>query len=157
MGDVSFSGDDLIKLQADRIERLAGIKSGYTKTAHVRRTRAFFELKIKEVQDLFAEFFHSHKVIVCTKSDSVVEYFTNSLALKFEEEYTIVYCDIIDAFQAKFPSESQSNEGHTSTAVQRNPSAIQLPNIPIPKFSGQPVDWPSYHDSFNRMVHQNLD
>jgi len=34
-------------------------------------------------------------------------------------------------------------------------STIQLPKLPVPHFSGNFADWPSFYDSFTQLIHEN--
>jgi len=42
-----------------------------------------------------------------------------------------------------------------NTLVSIPVSTIQLPKLPVPHFSGNFADWPSFYDSFTQLIHEN--
>lgn len=50
---------------------------------------------------------------------------------------------------------NQSQSGQNTSNLHHN-SAVRLPKLDLPSFSGRYIDWPPFHDSFRRFVHLDL-
>lgn len=156
-----FSADDAIKLQMDRYTQIQKTLTNYKKDSTSRKNRIYYELRIKKISDLYHKFSELHEIIVCNIGAENT-YFTKEVLSLFEEAYVAAYSQITDDFERDFPPQPSSSE-HTSTPTAsnnlvqtQNISTIQPPNLPVPHFSGKFLDWPSFHDSFNRLFHLNL-
>lgn len=61
--------------------------------------------------------------------------------------------------EKSFPTTPADNLNTSSVMVNRaqnqNELSVRLPKIPLPTFSGKYTDWPSFYDSFCRLVHTN--
>lgn len=86
-------------------------------------------------------------------------YFKNEIADLFESAYLDVYCTVVDAREVLFPptEESIPNNASSPQITTTTKQLIQIPNLSVPKFSGKIIDWPGFHDNFNRMFNLNPD
>ncbi|XP_043949706.1 uncharacterized protein LOC122818707 [Drosophila biarmipes] len=84
---------------------------------------------LQHIESLSAAFEATHQLIICTEG----------YAKKIAVSYPVT------------PS-SASVPTAVSTAAD---ARVHMPQLPVPKFSGNSVDWPGYYDAFTRLIHQN--
>lgn len=150
----------LIRLQLDRYSKITKQLTNFRKDSETRKTRMYFKKKIEQIEALFADFSTDDKRIVCMDIDSNDDYFKSDISDSFENAYFDVYCTICDAQEIAFPP--GSNESSQPQQVAQpihtvSKQIIQVPNLSVPKFSGRIIDWPGFHDNFNRMFNLNPD
>lgn len=162
VNELSFSADDLVKLQMDRAAKLENVKANYKKCADAAKTPIYFVRRLQQIDDIISEFRSAHKVIVCNTLETDDDYFKKNIALNVEELYFDLYCSLVDDRENRFPTPQQSGQSTSSgqTNVASAPSqpisTVNYPDIPNPIFSGNTSDWPEFQDAFTRLIHQNI-
>ncbi|XP_070854529.1 uncharacterized protein [Drosophila suzukii] len=64
------------------------------------------------------------------------------------------YCLVAEGQRIKFPVTPSSASAPTAVSTVAD-ARVHMPHLPVPKFSGNCVDWPGYYDAFTRLIHQN--
>jgi len=64
------------------------------------------------------------------------------------------YCLVAEGQRIKFPVTPSSASAPTAVSTVAD-ARVHMPQLPVPKFSGNCVDWPGYYDAFTRLIHQN--
>ncbi|XP_036344419.1 uncharacterized protein LOC118753653 [Rhagoletis pomonella] len=156
MGDTA-----LIKLQVNLLASLEKIHVNFKKDSLGRKTKTYFQQRLKRVDELNEEFRSTHKSIVCSDIKSDDEYLTTDIASQFEELHLELFCLLTQRHDELFPPTSEKEEtksGTQPTSSQvRFVASTQFPRLPVPSFSGKFTDWASFHDSFNRLIHNNIE
>lgn len=156
--------DTLIALQHEWHDRLTKVLVNHKKTGDVRRTKSYFEMRLKSINQLRSEFENRHRLIIQSDIDTTNSYFSEDLLDKFEEAYIEIFCEINEAFTTKFPptplvgTAPPPSSTPVPAAVAPTAAPLRAPrfaSMPMPEFSGNYIDWPALHDSFVRLVHSN--
>lgn len=159
---IENSAEHFYRLQVDRLHAIKSVLSNFKKDARDRKSKSYFSVRFKKIEDLYAEFSGAHQRMLALVELSHA-YFKTDVSNEFEEAYVEVFCALSDAREElhiiEQPNCSSSPKNNSSTApqnIQRMVSSVAVPQVPIPKFSGRFIDWPSYSDSFTRLVHRSL-
>lgn len=153
----------LVSVQADLLEKITKTLANHKRAGDSRRTKSYFEARLLAIKGFRYQFEQRHRFIVQSELDINADYYKKDIADQFEEKYLEVYSEINEAFVKKFPPApvidpaDLNASGLHSTALQPTPatSAPRFPSIPVPEFSGKYTDWPAFHDTFLRLVHNN--
>lgn len=155
---------DLIKLQLDRIST-NDLISDYYKVDTIEKNNIYFKTRIKRLEDIFGEFMITHKRIVCL-ADSDSDYFKDEMSMTFENSYFDIFGKLSEAQSELLKKENQStSQSNPQIIPQEMPiippnhryiSTMQPPLISVAEFSGRFTDWPSFNDSFTRLVYTNF-
>ncbi|KAH8345408.1 hypothetical protein KR084_008277, partial [Drosophila pseudotakahashii] len=135
----------LAKLQADRHEALKATLQCFRKDAMSRKTAIYFQKRLQKVDDLKTNFLETHTRMVCTEGFEETPYYLKGLASEFEERYLEVYCSIDESYKqthAPEPPPVTPQPLHKAEPAIR----VNLPQIPVPKFSGNIIEWPGFYD-----------
>lgn len=152
-----------IRLQFDRLNQMRKHLANYRKDSNERKTRMYYKKKLERIEDLQHEFADENKAILRTTCNANEAYFKNKIADQFETLYLEVFCVIAEDFNTAYPPEP--TVATTACVTDNNPQLqhtarrinVQVPHLSVPKFSGKIIDWPGFHDNFNRMFHLNPD
>lgn len=156
-----MSLDNLVKIQVERVNSLKRVLQNFKKDPVSRKSEPYFERRLQQIDGINAAFEGTHHVLVCTEGYSESEYCTKDVVTSFEEKFMEVYCLIAEEQKRMFPdvtsdthmmNSTAATGGNTATAAEAH---VQMPKLPVPKFSGNCVDWPGYHDAFSSLVHSN--
>lgn len=153
----------LVSVQADLLEKITKTLANHKRAGDSRRTKSYFEARLLAIKGFRYQFEQRHRFIVQSELDTNADYYKKDISDQFEEKYLEVYSEINEAFVKKFPPAPAIDpadlnaSGLHSTALQPTPatSAPRFPSIPVPEFSGKYTDWPAFHDTFLRLVHNN--
>ncbi|XP_017477362.1 PREDICTED: uncharacterized protein LOC108367286 [Rhagoletis zephyria] len=154
---MSESIEALIKLQLNRFAALEKILANFKKDSTARKTKPYFQQRLSRIDDLNSEFCTTHKLIVCSDIAEDDGYFREDVASQFEEMHLDLFCLLTQRQEEMYPRTIPPDEPLPSNLQNRNTSSIKLPRLPVPSFSGRFTEWPSFHDSFNRLIHQNIE
>ncbi|XP_036346949.1 uncharacterized protein LOC118756265 [Rhagoletis pomonella] len=150
-----MSFDDLVKLQCDRHETLKRVLQNFRKDAQSRKTSIYFQKRLQQIDSISKEFAETHKIIICAEGYSESSYYTNNVTSEFEERYMDVYCAIAEAFEQTHPKTTGVSTTPIDASALAAKGQVQMPQIPVPSFSGQCIDWPGFYDAFTRLIHDN--
>lgn len=141
-----------INLQEDIASKIIKAQSNFKKSPKERITRSYVETRIERLESQWNDFELNHRKIVSEFKKEEIEkseYYKRDVYDQTEEvylDYKTVLKDIL--FKLITPS-SNVNKGDEQTAVR-------LPNISVPKFSGNYAEWVSFRDLFTSLIHSNL-
>lgn len=143
------------KIQMDKYELLEKSFRNFRKSPKERITKNYVEARLEAAESLFKEFKEVHNMIVASvtiEERAKQEYFTLETYQLFEN----VFCDykgiLKDVKEALSPKQSTLPQPQPSTSSSYD---IQLPRINIPNFTGKYDEWPTFHDLFVSLIHNN--
>lgn len=155
--------EGLYKLQIDALKTLKSARSTYGKANKEQKksTLIYHKKKLESMSKLQQEFNDRHKQLVQLSEDDTHDYFKNSVFMEFDElavEYFVEVTDFSEELRKVLVGDEPEGEAHSDKghSHQYSELALRLPKISLPEFSGQYSDWPSFHDSFNRLIHLNM-
>lgn len=151
---------DLIRVQYDLEKRLEKCLSNHKKTVDpARRTKSYFEKRILMLTSIYNEFNDNHHAILSSNVEDEDPYYKDDLPDNFEETYLKVYSQITDDFETAFPPSPpepiQPPPPPANNVVMASTPGVKLPKLNLPMFSGKYTDWQSFHNIFNRLIHQH--
>lgn len=154
----------LIRLQYERLDKMKKYLINYNKDSDDRKTDSYFKKRLERIEELNSGFEIDNHRILCSDIEPNDDYVVNEIADQFEGAYLEVYCILQEECDKRFPPQRpiMANPPDAAAAnavpasVIRN-SRVQIPNLTVPKFSGKIIDWPGFHDNFNRLFHLNTE
>lgn len=151
----------LVACQCDRLKTLGKTLENFKKDSELRKTKSYFQFrfaKLNELQRAFSE--THHQLLNIATLDE--EYFKQDKAIEFDELYLETMCELTDKQESlhvvqpttsSFINSDTTTISNASNAPMFTQYQSMLPLIPVTPFSGQYIDWPSFHDAFTRLVH----
>ncbi|XP_036319091.1 uncharacterized protein LOC118733684 [Rhagoletis pomonella] len=146
--------DGLLALQAAHHDGLKQINKNFKKDSCARKTKAYCQVRLDKVELLHKEFFEGHKTLVCSSLSRDSPYFKDSAASKFEDLYFDLRAALLDALEEQQPKSTQGAPPNPSAGHMQT-SSLELPKLPLPLFTGKYTDWPTFHDAYIRLIHNN--
>ncbi|XP_039226632.1 uncharacterized protein LOC120320591 [Drosophila yakuba] len=148
--------DQLVRVQTDRIESLKRLFSNVKKDSSARKTEIYFEKRLNQIDEFNKEFHQAHHTLICMADYEESVYKQQNTISQFEDLGMEVYCFVAEEKKRIYPGTVTHNESANSTITTHVEEVrIPLPKLPVPKFSGNCADWPSFHDAFLRLIHNN--
>ncbi|XP_033158470.1 uncharacterized protein LOC117139899 [Drosophila mauritiana] len=148
--------DQLVRVQTDRIESLKRLFSNVKKDSSARKTEIYFEKRLNQIDEFNKEFHQAHHTLICMADYEESVYKQQNTISQFEDLGMEVYCFVAEEKKRIYPVTVTHNESTNSTITTHVEEVrIPLPKLPVPKFSGNCADWPSFHDAFLRLIHNN--
>lgn len=161
---MSRSGDecdgvDLVKIQTDTLKQVGKAIKNFKKAPEDRRSKSHFDGRLARLHRQQEDFYKTHQIILQSDLDLKDKYYTEEIYNQFEEELMNAVAFITEAYNVKFPSTTQAQADESldtsfSTATASN-TAVKLPKLAVPPFSGDYTDWPSFFDVYQRLIHAN--
>jgi len=102
--------------------------------------------RLQQIESLNAAFETTHQVIICTEGYVKTDYHAKKIAVSFEDLYMETYCLVAEGQRIKFPVTPSSASAPTAVSTVAD-ARVHMPQLPVPKFSGNCVDWPGYYSS----------
>lgn len=145
-----------IKIQDDIHSRIVKAYSNFKKAAKDRLAkRSYLTTRLEDLDTLWSQFQANHAKIV--EESEVAALNTTAYALKdvysiCEELHLLYKSDIKDALDTVSSLTDKKNEDDNTDKCS---SAVDLPRISLPMFSGKYHEWPSFRDLFTSLVDKN--
>jgi len=107
---------------------------------------------MQQIESLNSAFETTHQVIICTEGYAKSDYHAKKIAVRFEDLYMETYCIVAEGKRIRFPVTPSLASSPTAVSTVAD-ARVHMPQLPVPKFSGNCVDWPRYYDAFTRLIH----
>jgi len=143
-----------VTLQKERLQSLTRLQQNYKKDSASRKTESFYMKRMHQIESLTAAFETTHQVIICTEGYAKTDYHAKKIAVSFEVLYVETYCLVAEGQRIKFPVTPSSASAPAAESTVAD-ARVHMPQLPVPKCSGNCVDWPGYYVAFTRLIHQN--
>lgn len=147
----------LVAVQIDTYEKLGKAQINFKKAPKDRITITYVDSRLETLQQYWTSFKHGHDQLVAAipkANRGEISYFTEDIFDKFEELYHIYNGELKMVTQRLNPTKPRS-ETTKETATCKSSSEVKLPRISIPVFSGNYMEWQSFHDLFVALIHRN--
>lgn len=147
--------ENYIKVQEDLLSKVGRGRINFKKAPKERITVAYIETRLETLEQQWNTFVSTHhKIVYESKKEELrnAEYSVNNVYDEMEEEY-INYKALLKDTLSKFKStatKTDDSNGRDSRKV-----FVKLPDISLPKFSGNYSEWASYKDLFTSLIHKN--
>ncbi|KAJ0174410.1 hypothetical protein K1T71_009518 [Dendrolimus kikuchii] len=142
-----------IKIQYDLQGKISSGFTNYKKSSKVRVTLAYLETRLDQLEKQWTQFEANHYNIVSKAENSDVPYLKENIYDRVEEIYMSYKIDLKEALSI------YKQIGHPSTSSNISKEAdhapLKLPKIILPSFSGQYLEWQTFHDLFETLIHKN--
>lgn len=147
------------KVNMSAIERAL---TNFKKTGKAKLTSAMILQRINLLKATFAQCEQNHaKLLVTTTVEfrAKERYFTEKQFLTCEDAFYEALDYMTERYQQLTQPEADQSQGSAAAnSSLKTPKANpQLPRISLPKFSGDFVDWETFHDHFRSVVLENED
>lgn len=149
--------ESITRIQKDIQLNISKGQTNFKKSPKTRINLQYVETRLEVLQKYWEQFEKNHYKllsIVDEKTMDVDEYFTQNVYERVEETY-IDYRSELKRFLKEFATEGESSAPPTQMSGQMQSTALKLPKIVLPIFSGKYMEWPTFHDLFDTMIHQS--
>lgn len=155
--------DALVRIQEDTKMSIDKALINYKKSPQARLAKqSYSAARLESLNEKWSSFVKNHQNIIQIATEDQLEkhpYFTSDMFSTVEESYIdckLEIMDILSTFQSSVPvSTPTSGNGNPSTSGQSSRPFVKLPDIVLPKFSGDYTDWPTFKDLFTSLIHKN--
>ena len=132
--------------------RITGFRSNTLKEGRANFSQGFLRSRIDLLEEYWRRFQSSHSSLLGSEAQDD-EYFTTDVFATVELQYSSTLGFLYD--ERSSLTSNSANDSAEDHCGPRPSSAIRLPKIPVPTFSGLIEDWESFRDVFRSMVHLN--
>nr|XP_036677350.1 uncharacterized protein LOC118878459 isoform X2 [Drosophila suzukii] len=148
---------DMYAMQMDLSSRLTQLIKNAKKDGQIKKTKSYYEFRLNKLNELSKQFYTNHQALILQQCPRSHPYFADAVEDNFDQAYSHIYCSFADEYETKFPVPIQvsGDQSINNTLVPIPVPTIQLPKLPVPHFSGNFADWPSFYDSFTQLIHEN--
>ncbi|KAL0883872.1 hypothetical protein ABMA27_015948 [Loxostege sticticalis] len=146
--------ETLSNVQSAVSATIAKSLANFKKTPEQRLNIAYIETRLESLEQQWQVFFETHIKIISTVEQAEIlesDYHKKSTYEEVEELYIDFKSDLKDRLQKLIKSSSCRSTSRNCTESGR----FNLPEIIIPKFSGQYEEWQSFKELFVGLIHNN--
>ncbi|CAK1599242.1 unnamed protein product [Parnassius mnemosyne] len=146
--------EGLIKVQADLKQKISSGYSNFRKSPKARITKPYVETRLEQLEKQWSQFETNHYNIISEADTDKKE----TLCIKqnvydsVEESYVAYKVELKEAL-TDLLAVTQSTSSNVT--MEAEPPAMRLPKIVFPSFSGQYMEWQTFHDLFESLIHNN--
>lgn len=155
----------LLRSQLTTAEMMEKFVRNLSKDSSSRKqTRGYFEGRMSALREIYKRFHDTHKSILrFSRSEEPIrtEYWGKEIPDIFEETYMNAFAELRD-MQFKFDQElkerEQSNLSNLNDTINDTlplNTDHSLPEIKLPVFDGQFINWPAFKEIFLARIHKN--
>lgn len=154
--------NNLLRHQVTKSSFIKNFSANSRKVAAATRTAGYYKARISVLNRYWDEFCSKHEEIVniAVSGDESKKYFQEDVFGETETNYVATLADhqdSLDLLLMPIPTGGAGSE-HSSTTIMHDPITVRqsvpvtLPNISIPKFKGDYIEWPSFKDLFSSLI-----
>lgn len=143
-----------IKLQVGIQEKICKAQANFKKTPKARITVTYLETRLELLNSYWKQFEDNHRSILIDSDAATDSYLEGDVYDTVEEKYIEYKSEIREALAKIIPEKTQfatASQIHSSNES----SAVKLPKIILPVFTGKYMEWPTFHDLFESLIHSN--
>ncbi|KAL0860192.1 hypothetical protein ABMA27_010499 [Loxostege sticticalis] len=146
----------LINYQDDLSSRIAKAQINFKKSPKERITRDYVNNRLEALIEMWAEFRQGHKELLQQADPKILNatsYLVNDVYDSTEEVF-LSYRSELNKCLSTLPQEFVEPRVNSKSSYPSQ-SQVKLPEIHIPKFSGNYTEWITFRDLFVSMIHKN--
>ncbi|KAL0884187.1 hypothetical protein ABMA27_016192 [Loxostege sticticalis] len=146
----------LINYQDDLSSRIAKAQINFKKSPKERITRDYVTNRLEALIEMWAEFRQGHKELLQQADPKILNataYLVNDVYDSTEEVF-LSYRSELNKCLSTLPQEFVEPRVNSKSSYPSQ-SQVKLPEIHIPKFSGNYTEWITFRDLFVSMIHKN--
>lgn len=154
---------DILALQRENIRRLNNAIRNYNKDGAARKTASYYATRLESVNSIFHKITSVHMQLIQIADDDASEYSKEDTFEKAEEAFINYKAELLEGLSALQPPAPQQQPppgppppNGLNEIVNDNYRDFRLPTIAVPTFNGEYHSWPSYKNSFQHLVADNL-
>ncbi|XP_055308629.1 uncharacterized protein LOC129572643, partial [Sitodiplosis mosellana] len=146
------SNEPILNVQKGRLQRLKKFADTFVKSSdnniyHLRK-----QLQILDSD--YTKFIETHEEITANIPEEDYESYTY-FSEAVQEEYENLFMRVYSTVQATIDDRSETTEVIVGAPKKNSNPPIKLPPLKLPKFSGKYINWNSFKDQFNALIHSN--
>lgn len=149
--------------QRENIRRLNNAIRNYNKDGAARKTASYYATRLESVNSIFHKITSVHMQLIQIADDDASEYSKEDTFEKAEEAFINYKAELLEGLSALQPPAPQQQPppgppppNGLNEIVNDNYRDFRLPTIAVPTFNGEYHSWPSYKNSFQHLVADNL-
>lgn len=153
---------DVVGEQLILLDSVQKILRNFKKDPVARKTEAYHNARLDSLASYRTEFRANHRILARQSQDAEVKeaYIDGEVCDKFEEIYIDAVAVIRDSLAAMTrtvaePKRDNSDAATVSCATNQVANCVALPEVKLPTFSGNHIDWPAFKEIFLDRIHQN--
>lgn len=151
--------EGLYKLQVDKYKLIEKARENFKKSPKDRIKIPYLQTRLEALDNQWNQFTSTHEKIIqlVTEENSKDKYFTQNIYEITEEMYFTYKSELKESIDNLMSSsEFRNKEPILSKSNQSNEeSAVKLPRISIPHFSGFYTEWTTFEDLFLSLIDKN--
>lgn len=149
---------ELLLQQHDLLKRLKLSIRNFGKDGSSRKTISYFTTRLEIVESTFASISKLHSQIITISDKDAEEYSKSNLFGDAEESFVNFKSDLRDGLAALQPAPPQTPQplAPQGNIPNANHLEFKLPTIAVPSFNGEYSAWPSYRNSFQHLIANNI-
>lgn len=145
----------LLSKQLSLAGTIARFIANTNKTPQERQTRGYLESRIELLRSYWARFISTHDQIASSTDADESSYIRENVFTTTEDEYTLALGSLYDTLAERARVASGNEPLRPPTMSTSVPTPTPLPRMDLPKFSGDYLEWESFRDMFDTLIHQN--
>ncbi|XP_052751852.1 uncharacterized protein LOC113522552 [Galleria mellonella] len=152
--------EGLLNCQKDIFNRISKAQINFKKSPKERITESYVETKLDNVEQLWLEFITTHQQIIKEYKweDIQRSFYIKEDVYEKTEEMFVDYKSLLKKYLKSFNQNKVTSDDKGSGSSKTNngsSSAVKLPKITIPAFSGRYIEWATFRDMFVSLIHSN--
>lgn len=147
--------ESIIKIQKVLQANIFKGQSNFKKSPKARITEQYLETRLEVLEGYWQQFEQNHYKLLSFVDEETMDnepYFESNTYENVEEKY-IDYKSELKMNLTEIAANREPIRNEASTSKQT--ASLKLPKIILPVFSGKYLEWPTFHDLFNSMIHQS--
>ncbi|XP_048007652.1 uncharacterized protein LOC125242762 [Leguminivora glycinivorella] len=152
------TNEQLIRVLEETAKLLRKTESNLKKCPKQRLTKGYLESRLQCIETYWKTFTSTHTQLVqntTIQERGEMQYFLKEEYYIVEELYLCLQGDIKDALAAAAPTHVQGTSSLDVSMFEAVQHHVKLPAIVLPVFSNNYEEWPTFHDLFTSLVHNN--
>lgn len=145
----------ILSIQEERFEQITKAQTNFHKAGKSKITLSYIETRMETLEKVWQLYKQSHEQLIAfvnRDQRTAYPYFKEDFYDQCEEIYINYKSELKEKLRALTPKEAPQQP---SASEQKTNTEIKLPTINLPTFSGKYTDWPSFHDLFSSIIHNN--
>jgi hypothetical protein len=152
------TSEQLLRVLEDTASSIRRTEINLKKCPKQRLTKGYLESRAQCIEAYWKTFVNAHQQLIqlTTREErGEMQYFLKEDYYAVEELYICLQGDIKDTLAAAAPAQGQGSTSLDCTMFESVQQQVKLPAIVLPVFSNNYEEWPTFHDLFTSLVHDN--
>lgn len=149
--------DSYIKLQKDLQDKVFKAQVNFKKSPRPRITVSHIETRLELLEKYWLKFEENHRniIIESEKESDTDNYLKEDIYGMVEDKYVEYKIELKQALSEIKLVDQQPGSSNVMSNGKSESTTVKLPKIVLPFFSGKYMEWPTFHDLFESLIHNN--